>query len=41
MFGASARQSSQIYTAIAKSEKFCAEQILPAETTEMSDFSVA
>jgi hypothetical protein len=27
---------SQIYTAIAKGEKFCAEQILSAETTEMN-----
>jgi len=27
---------SQIYTAIAESEKFCAEQILPTETTEMN-----
>ncbi len=27
---------SQVYTSIAKSEKFCAEQILSAETTEMN-----
>jgi hypothetical protein len=27
---------SQIYTAIAKGEKFCAKQILSAETTEMN-----